>query len=53
MVVEGEEAYAAWLKQAADQPLQSGLSVAVQEYEERQQKRNPGWATVPPAPRPR
>jgi len=28
------------------------LSVAVQEYAQRQQRSNPGWATVPPAPPP-
>jgi hypothetical protein len=32
--------------------LQPGLSLAVQEYAERQQRTNPGWATVPPAPPP-
>ena len=52
VVVESPESYAAWLKQAAGQPLQDGLSRAVQEYAVRQQRRNPGWATVPPAPPP-
>lgn len=52
VVVESREAYDAWLKQAAAQPLQPGLSLAVQEYAERQQRNNPGWATVPPAPPP-
>ena len=52
VVVESPEAYAAWLQHAAAQPLQSGLSVAVEEYAVRQQRRNPGWATVPPAPPP-
>jgi cytochrome c oxidase subunit 2 len=40
------------LKQAAAQPLQPGLSLAVQEYAERQRRNTPGWATVPPAPPP-
>ena len=52
VVVESREAYDAWLKQAAAQPLQPGLSLAVQEYAERQQRNTPGWATVPPAPPP-
>ena len=52
VVVESREAYDAWLKQAAAQPLQPGLSLAVQEYAERQQRNTSGWATVPPAPPP-
>jgi cytochrome c oxidase subunit II len=52
VVVESRDAYNAWLQQAAAEPLQSGLSLAVQEYAERQQRSNPGWATVPPAPPP-
>ncbi len=52
VVVEGGDDHAAWLKQAASQPLQSGISDAVQEYAERGKKSNPGWATVPPAPPP-
>lgn len=52
VVVESAEAHAAWLKQAATQPLQNGLSLAVQEYAARQQRPHPGWATVPPAPPP-
>ena len=52
VVVEGGDAHAAWLKEAAAQPLQSGISDAVQEYAERARKSNPGWATVPPAPPP-
>jgi cytochrome c oxidase subunit 2 len=52
VVVESRDAYDAWLQRAAAQPLQSGLSLAVQEYAERQQRNNPGWATVPPAPPP-
>ncbi|MFM7652647.1 MAG: cytochrome c oxidase subunit II [Vulcanococcus sp.] len=52
VVVESPEAYQAWLRDSARQPLQPGLSDAVAEYAERQQKKNPGWATVPPAPPP-
>jgi cytochrome c oxidase subunit II len=52
VVVESPEAYQAWLKNAASQPLQPGLSDAVIEYGERKQLKNPGWATVPPAPPP-
>ncbi len=52
VVVETSEAHAAWLKRAAVQPLQPGLSDAVQEYAERGKKSSPGWATVPPAPPP-
>lgn len=52
VVVESSEAHAAWLKQAAAQPLQPGISDAVQEYAERLKQPNAGWATVPPAPPP-
>ena len=52
VVVESADAYQSWLKQAASEPLQSGLSDAVGEYEERQKLTNPGWATVRPAPAP-
>jgi len=52
VVVESGETHAAWLKQAAALPLQSGISDAVEEYSKRAQKTNPGWATVPPAPPP-
>lgn len=52
VVVESAEAYQAWLQAAAAQPLQPGLSVAVTEFGTRQQLKNPGWATVPPAPPP-
>jgi cytochrome c oxidase subunit II len=53
VVVESAEAHAAWLKAAADAPLQSGLSDAALEYGEQQAKgRRRGWATVPPAPPP-
>lgn len=52
VVVESPEAYQAWLQDSARQPLQPGLSDAVGEYTARQQLKNPGWATVPPAPPP-
>jgi cytochrome c oxidase subunit 2 len=53
VVVESDEAYQAWLKQAATMPLQPGISNAVEEYQQRlQQTPTPGWATVKPAPPP-
>lgn len=52
VVVESGPDHLSWLKQAAGQPLQRGISDAVQEYAERGKKSNPGWATVPPAPPP-
>lgn len=52
VVVESADDYQAWLQNAARQPLQPGLSDAVSEYGERKQLKNPGWATVPPAPPP-
>jgi cytochrome c oxidase subunit 2 len=52
VVVESAEDHRQWLEQGARQPLQPGLSVAVDEFAIRQTKANPGWATVPPAPPP-
>ncbi|MFZ0408313.1 MAG: cytochrome c oxidase subunit II [Cyanobium sp.] len=52
VVVQSADAYATWLKQAASEPLQSGLSDAVGEYEERKNQSHPGWATVRPSPAP-
>ena len=52
VVVESPEAHQQWLKAAASQPLQAGLSDAVAQYEARTQRRKPGWATVAPAPAP-
>ena len=52
VVVENSQAHQQWLEQAARQPLQAGLSLAVDEFAIRQTKPNPGWATVPPAPPP-
>ncbi|MBD2718385.1 cytochrome c oxidase subunit II [Synechococcus sp. FACHB-909] len=52
VVVETAEDHAAWLKQAAAAPLQRGLSVAADEYAERQTNPRGGWPTVVPAPPP-
>jgi len=52
VVVESRADHANWLKQAAQQPLQSGISDAVVEFAQRQQNPRAGWATVPPAPPP-
>jgi cytochrome c oxidase subunit 2 len=52
VVVETAADHAAWLKQAAAAPLQSGLSVASTEYAERQTNPRGGWPTVVPAPPP-
>ncbi len=52
VVVESADDHAAWLKQAAAAPLQRGLSVAADEYAERQTNPHGGWPTVVPAPPP-
>ncbi|WP_216920122.1 cytochrome c oxidase subunit II [Synechococcus sp. CCAP 1479/9] len=52
VVVETAEDHALWLKQAAAAPLQSGLSVAADEYADRQTNPRGGWPTVVPAPPP-
>ncbi|MEA5389769.1 cytochrome c oxidase subunit II [Cyanobium gracile UHCC 0139] len=52
VVVETADDHAAWLKQAAAAPLQSGLSVAADEYADRQTNPHGGWPTVVPAPPP-
>ncbi len=52
VVVETAEDHAAWLKQAAAAPLQRGLSVAADEYADRQTNPRGGWPTVVPAPPP-
>ncbi|MCP9786220.1 cytochrome c oxidase subunit II [Cyanobium sp. N5-Cardenillas] len=52
VVVETAEDHAAWLKQAAAAPLQRGLSVAADEYADRQTNPHGGWPTVVPAPPP-
>jgi cytochrome c oxidase subunit 2 len=52
VVVETAADHAAWLKQAAAAPLQPGLSVAAEEYADRQTNPRGGWPTVVPAPPP-
>jgi cytochrome c oxidase subunit 2 len=52
VVVETAADHAAWLKQAAAAPLQRGLSVAADEYADRQTNPRGGWPTVVPAPPP-
>ena len=52
VVVESPDSYAAWLKQAASQPLVAAPNRATDEFSQRSRQRNPGWATVPPAPPP-
>ena len=52
VVVETDDDHAAWLKQAAAAPLQRGLSVAADEYADRQANPHGGWPTVVPAPPP-
>ena len=52
VVVESLDTYQQWLKQSASQPLQAGISDAVQQYQDRQKLKSPGWATVVPAPPP-
>lgn len=52
VVVETTEDHAAWLKQAAAAPLQRGLSLAADEYADRQTNPRGGWPTVVPAPPP-
>jgi cytochrome c oxidase subunit 2 len=49
VVVETTEDHAAWLQQAAAAPLQRGLSVAADEYADRQTNPRGGWPTVVPA----
>lgn len=52
VVVESDEAHRAWLKAAASQPLQPGISDAASDYAQRSQSKRGGWATVAPAPPP-
>ena len=52
VVVESEAAYAAWLKQAARQPLQPAGNPAAALYGRRLESGDRGWALVPPAPPP-
>ena len=52
VVVESPEAFGAWLQQAASKPLVAAPNRATDEFSRRSRQRNPGWATVPPAPPP-
>jgi len=52
VVVESAADHQAWLAGAARQPLQSGISDAAREFNQRGQSSKAGWATVPPAPPP-
>jgi cytochrome c oxidase subunit 2 len=53
VVVESEVAYAAWLQQAARQPLQQAGNPAVDLHRRRLESGDRGWALVPPASPPR
>ncbi|MBM5803216.1 MAG: cytochrome c oxidase subunit II [Cyanobacteria bacterium K_DeepCast_35m_m2_155] len=52
VVVESGDDHSQWLETASRQPLQSGISDASLEFEQRAQSGRSGWATVPPAPPP-
>ena len=52
VVVESSDDHSAWLETASKQPLQSGISDATLEFEQRAKSGKSGWATVPPAPPP-
>ena len=53
VVVESEQAYQAWLQQAARLPLQEAPNSAAALYSRRLERGDRGWAVVPPAPPPR
>jgi cytochrome c oxidase subunit 2 len=53
VVVESEQAYQAWLQQAARLPLQEAPNPAATLYSRRLERGDRGWAVVPPAPPPR
>ena len=53
VVVESEQAYQAWLQQAAHLPLQEAPNSAATLYSRRLERGDRGWAVVPPAPPPR
>lgn len=52
VVVEAPEAFQAWLKEAAQRPLQPSWNPAQELHERRLRRGDQGWATVPPAPPP-
>lgn len=52
VVVEKPEAFQAWLREAARQPLQPSWNPALELHERRLKRGDQGWATVPPAPPP-
>jgi cytochrome c oxidase subunit 2 len=53
VVVESEQAYQAWLQEAARLPLQVAPNPAATLYSRRLERGDRGWAVVPPAPPPR
>jgi cytochrome c oxidase subunit 2 len=53
VVVESEQAYQAWLQEAARLPLQEAPNPAATLYSRRLERGDRGWAVVPPAPPPR
>jgi cytochrome c oxidase subunit 2 len=53
VVVESEQAYQAWLQEAARLPLQEAPNPAAALYRRRLERGDRGWAVVPPAPPPR
>jgi cytochrome c oxidase subunit 2 len=52
VVVEAPEAFQAWLREAARQPLLPSWNPALELHERRLKRGDQGWATVPPAPPP-
>jgi cytochrome c oxidase subunit 2 len=53
VVVESEQDYRSWLREAALLPLQEAPNPADSLYQRRQERGDRGWAVVPPAPPPR
>ncbi|MFN9622422.1 MAG: cytochrome c oxidase subunit II [Cyanobacteriota bacterium] len=52
VVVEAPEAFQAWLREAARQPLRPSWNPALDLHGRRLKRGDQGWATVPPAPPP-
>jgi cytochrome c oxidase subunit 2 len=52
VVVEAPEAFQAWLREAAGQPLRPSWNPALELHLRRLKRGDQGWATVPPAPPP-